>query len=466
MKRFILQSLVLWIAWIVLWRVAALMEYLPHASMWFPPAGLSFAAFMVMGIRAFPALLFGSMAASVWVALIYGDYRALMDEAQNGLLFGLGHCVFYFIGAQSLRFLAARSEHYHLPLVIIAFLISGTLASFGSAYFGASALAVGDVITWDTISDILLAWWIGDLVGVIILTPLFLAIMSWYYPQIERWLGGIRLNYSSRGWIPYVTKLAIIAAIIYATLYAADVYRSPEIGFAIFFMLLPQMWIAYTESAFRVALSLAAASTWLAILVAHFQLVEMAFTYQFALCVIAANAYFALAVPALTSNNQLLHERAYIDGLTKVFARDYFIEKANNLVQAHQPQGEALSLIMFDLDNFKAINDELGHTAGDHALKEATKSVRTKLRSDDLIGRFGGDEFMVLIPGEDVAQASATAERLRQAIATVAINEQFQLSASFGVVQLHPAEHVLNAIERVDKALFEAKRAGRNRVHH
>src|SRR5690606_24885363 len=150
-----------------------------------------------------------------------------------------------------------------------------------------------------------------------------------------------------------------------------------------------------------------------------------------------------LAVPALTSNNQLLHERAYIDGLTKVFARDYFIEKANNLVQAHQPQGEALSLIMFDLDNFKAINDELGHTAGDHALKEATKSVRTKLRSDDLIGRFGGDEFMVLILGEDVAQASATAERLRQAIATVSIAERFQLSASFDVVELNPTEHVL-----------------------
>jgi len=226
-----------------------------------------------------------------------------------------------------------------------------------------------------------------------------------------------------------------------------------------FFLIIPQMWVVYTESPFRGALSIALVSTVIAILVAVLGLNQHALVYQFAICVIAASAYFGFAVPALMAQNRHLAELALTDGLTHTYTKTHFFECSERKLADARSQGTPVSLIVLDIDRFKAINDSLGHAAGDQVLVNLVRAVRKQLRQSDLIGRFGGDEFMVLLPGLALDRAEATAERLRQALAALSQGGQEpRLSASFGVVAVGEGESIMEAFRRADERLLQAKR--------
>jgi diguanylate cyclase (GGDEF)-like protein len=134
----------------------------------------------------------------------------------------------------------------------------------------------------------------------------------------------------------------------------------------------------------------------------------------------------------------------------------------------HDAAARALpcAILLFDLDRFKDINDRLGHLAGDHALARIGKIIRAGIRSDDVAGRFGGEEFLVLMPAADLALGRTAAERLRHAIEASELRhaDGSRVTASFGVTQIDTPEAVDAVIERVDRALYAAKSNGRNRV--
>ena len=120
---------------------------------------------------------------------------------------------------------------------------------------------------------------------------------------------------------------------------------------------------------------------------------------------------------------------------------------------------------MFDLDHFKAVNDNHGHPAGDRALQEVVRVVNAQLRDGDLLARVGGEEFLVLLPMTDLKASLMLAERLRQTLAGTAIVENgktMYLPASFGVAALMTAEGYNDWFRRTDTALHKAKEAGRN----
>jgi diguanylate cyclase (GGDEF)-like protein len=129
----------------------------------------------------------------------------------------------------------------------------------------------------------------------------------------------------------------------------------------------------------------------------------------------------------------------------------------------------AVSLLMLDIDRFKAINDRYGHAAGDEALKHLAGTCLAHVRRDDLVARSGGEEFVILLPGLGRDAAMAMAERLRLAIADLPVPAggeagSFRLTVSFGVAQRAGAEPMAAVLGRADVALYEAKAAGRNRV--
>jgi len=192
---------------------------------------------------------------------------------------------------------------------------------------------------------------------------------------------------------------------------------------------------------------------------------EQALVYQFAICVIAASAYFGLAVPVLAAHNRELRELAICDNLTQTASRPFFFEQAEGeLLRARRYQ-QPVVLVLFDIDHFKKINDEHGHVSGDQALKQAANAVRANLRQYDLFGRFGGDEFMLLLPGHDLIQGLEMAERLRKALNRLLIDgTQQRMSGSFGVVEVAGHESLMQAFERADRHLLCAKKAGRNQV--
>ncbi len=453
------------LCWLLLWRVSVLMEYAPHASIWFPPAGLSFAAFLVMGVRAMPVLMLCSVIATFWVDSMYQMEHSWLQNAFSGILFGAAHCLTYWFGAWSLRTLVRSLSDEVLPKAILSFLIIGSVTALSAALLGTHALAVSGMIGSNEVSDTWLPWWIGDLAATIVLTPLFLGILSWRYPQIDNWLSGLSFQLQDQPLQPYLVKQAICIIMLVAIMLLAYLFPYPEVSFAVFFLIIPQMWMVYTETAFRAALSLAIFSLLSAILVALLGLMEQALVYQFSIIVIAASAYFGLAVPVLAAHNKQLSKLALSDGLTKLANRTYFFERLEQEVTRSRRNQQSLSLILFDIDHFKQINDDYGHTAGDTVLMQIAENIQQDLRQSDLLGRFGGDEFMLLLPDNDLQQSSGTAERLRQSLFNISLEKApRRLSGSFGVVEIRTTETVQQAFERADANLFQAKRQGRNQV--
>jgi len=164
---------------------------------------------------------------------------------------------------------------------------------------------------------------------------------------------------------------------------------------------------------------------------------------------------------------QRLNDLVIHDQLTGAYSRRYVFEQLEQVVSARQRHGTSASMVMFDLDHFKAINDTHGHPAGDRALCEVVRAVSTRLRSGDVLARVGGEEFLILLPAASADAATQLAEQLRQLLAETAIDEgqaRVLLPASFGVAELRSAESHSAWFRRVDQALYQAKDAGRNRV--
>lgn len=159
-----------------------------------------------------------------------------------------------------------------------------------------------------------------------------------------------------------------------------------------------------------------------------------------------------------------LQRMASRDQLTGVYNRHHLMDYAAHAVAEASEQGLPLCLLMLDLDHFKPINDTHGHLAGDRVLVEVARLLERESGKGATVARFGGEEFLVLLEGQDLIGAATLAERLRQKIATL-FPLGLQVSASFGVARLeseHDAFHAL--IERADNAVYRSKEEGRNRV--
>jgi two-component system, cell cycle response regulator len=172
----------------------------------------------------------------------------------------------------------------------------------------------------------------------------------------------------------------------------------------------------------------------------------------------------------LRDNLQLSMELAITDALTSLYNRRYMESHLGTLVEEAAARGKPLSLLLLDVDHFKSINDGFGHDAGDDVLREFATRVRKSIRGIDLACRYGGEEFVVVMPETDMAVAALVAERIRRRIA----GEPFPIhkgaaavdvTISIGIAALGPAEdRAETLLKRADQALYRAKRDGRNRV--
>lgn len=180
----------------------------------------------------------------------------------------------------------------------------------------------------------------------------------------------------------------------------------------------------------------------------------------------AATALIAIAL----RNVQLFREtreHSLRDGLTGCINRGHGLEVLDSELRRARRSGGPLSILMVDIDHFKTINDELGHLRGDEVLRAVGAQLTRVLRTSDVRCRYGGDEFLIILPDTHVIGAEQVAEHVRREIGTLAIADGervISVTASVGVAAAAPAELDVSAlIERTDDALYQAKRAGRNR---
>ncbi|KAF7600201.1 hypothetical protein BGI27_03880 [Candidatus Dactylopiibacterium carminicum] len=170
----------------------------------------------------------------------------------------------------------------------------------------------------------------------------------------------------------------------------------------------------------------------------------------------------------ITARHELelqLRHQGETDALTGVCNRHHFEHMAEVERERAQRYGHPISLLIFDVDHFKSINDSCGHETGDRMLQQVAQVVRHNTRESDLVTRWGGDEFTVLMPHADLTHAAEAAEKLCRAVAAQGFDEGLKASISIGVAEWHlDVEDIELALTKADEALYRAKAQGRNRV--
>lgn len=181
--------------------------------------------------------------------------------------------------------------------------------------------------------------------------------------------------------------------------------------------------------------------------------------------VVLLSPIYALAQRAALT--EPLRQRADHDDKTGALRFESFRQAAVGCAERARRRGQSSCLVFVDIDHFKQFNDTWGHLAGDEALVAVTEVIRRELRSHDLLGRFGGEEFCVFLPGVDTREGRSVAERIRTAVGSAVIGETDGLTISIGVAALPPSREPVElapVLLAADRALFTAKAQGRDRT--
>ena len=181
--------------------------------------------------------------------------------------------------------------------------------------------------------------------------------------------------------------------------------------------------------------------------------------------------YLTGTVRDITERKELeieLRTLSSTDSLTKIDNRRAFFIKSDSVMHLCKRQGQPVTLIMFDIDHFKSVNDTFGHAKGDEILYKVAQAVKSRLRAMDISARLGGEEFAILLGDTNIDAARLVAEKLRSTIAAIQFighdDNSFTVTASFGVAQLADGEVLDDLLIRADKAMYLAKQNGRNQV--
>jgi len=178
-----------------------------------------------------------------------------------------------------------------------------------------------------------------------------------------------------------------------------------------------------------------------------------------------AGVLFGAMLAHIKILSEQLSKIAYTDSLTHIYNRLHFAHFLDAEMDKVKRYGGTFSIIFFDLDHFKMVNDNFGHLVGDEVLEKVTSIVSTANRSADIFARYGGEEFIILTPETNLSGALIHAERLRNDIEKTNFKTAGRVTSSFGVTEfIAESDTVDNLLDRVDKALYLAKDNGRNRV--
>jgi len=162
-----------------------------------------------------------------------------------------------------------------------------------------------------------------------------------------------------------------------------------------------------------------------------------------------------------------IYRMTIVDGLTQIHNKRYLFEALERELIRARRHSRALSLVMFDIDFFKRINDQCGHLAGDYVLRELAEVVQDRIRRDEVFARYGGEEFAIMMPETELQGAVTLAETLREKVAEHRFSfqgENISVTVSMGCAAIDGEDNATQLIARADEKLYDAKRAGRNRV--
>ncbi len=169
-------------------------------------------------------------------------------------------------------------------------------------------------------------------------------------------------------------------------------------------------------------------------------------------------------ITEIVIRQKILQYKAQHDRLTDIYNRQKIDEVLEKICGYSSRRKEEVGVILFDIDHFKSINDTYGHHIGDEVLKAIARLVKNSIREDDIFGRWGGEEFILILKHTSLRHTIKKAQMLKEAIASMSLPDIPKVTASFGVAEVIPNDTTENLLKRVDIALYKAKNEGRNRV--
>ena len=427
-----------------------------YATAVWPPSGIALASILLLGNRYWPGIWLGASLINVTVqsslvaATVMGAGNTLEALAAAALFRA-------FVGPPG----AFRRGEDVIKFVAIA-AVSATIAATVAAAPLALVHSLGSAeLLWNWWT-----WWQGDTVGIIIVTPLILAWAARAGSAWTRWkiaegailvclLSGVMYAIFGGSVAPYSRSLPLTFAILPFVIWAAFRFRQREVATANVLVCAMAVWFTLRGSGPFAQGSLNESL-----------LLLLAFMCTVVTTGLVLNAVLddrRRATEGMQNALRDLHEQTIRDPLTSLYNRRFLQDYLpRELIRARRERAP-LAVIMMDLDHFKRLNDRAGHQAGDQVLVETGALLKRHVRGSDIACRYGGEEFAVVLPRTTLESALRRGEEIRSAVR--AERRLRGVTASLGVA-LCPA-HATDAedlLRAADKALYEAKRAGRNQV--
>jgi len=259
----------------------------------------------------------------------------------------------------------------------------------------------------------------------------------------------------------------IVGSVLLAAIAAIDFVTTPELSLAILY-LLPILWVAWCAARpYGFLFSFLCAIVWGVGDITSQSYSNSLFPIWNALVRLG----FFLIISSLVSAQKLAYERekqfARTDGLTGITNRRFFLELLEIEIHRSARFNHPFTLAIFDVDNFKQVNDRQGHPSGDRLLELIAKTVECEIRASDAIARLGGDEFVLLLPETDANPARATLQRIRQQLLEMVRRHDWPVSFSIGAVTFSaPPASASDAIAACDRLLYQVKNQGKNAIRH
>jgi diguanylate cyclase (GGDEF)-like protein len=456
------EAALLLVAYFVAAKASLLLAIPPgYATAVWPPSGIALAAMLLLGNRVWPG---------IWVGAALVNYT-VNSSLVLAVTMGTGNALEALAGAALMRRYVGIPRRFERARDVVIFVAVAAASCTIAATTAALSMSAVGLVSWPEFAPNWSTWWLGDLAGIIIVTPL---VLSWRLRRAAPWSLRKKLEGACLGLL-----LLLVSFLIFS-----DATGLPSSLQQIFALLPFMIWAALRFSQ-RVVTTAIAGICAIAVYCTvngmgpfaepslnESLLVLLAFISTVVVTTLVLSAVITERRQAMLALQQALagvREEALTDPLTGLYNRRYLWEFLRREWVRARRGGRPLSVIMLDLDHFKRINDSFGHQAGDYVLAAVAGLLRNEIRSSDIVCRYGGEEFALVLPEASYESVRQRAEEIRAAIKQLDLRHQGValggITASLGIAQFpHHADGPDALMTAADAALYEAKSTGRDRA--